>query len=268
MKKLNLLACGAVAALLASAAVYAAPDTTGPDVFSVTVDAVIKSGSTGKIIFEAKDDLSGITDFIGSCESVYSVASKTYAADITAVCGMVKPEGKDKYSLDLRVGQWVVPGKYSLRFDPKQIISDKAKNRARSGDAVNLVFEVVSDGHADTTGPEVSNVSIASPIKAGTTGKITFEATDDLSGVTDFIGSCESVYSLPARADAADITAVCGMVTSEGGNKYSLVLRVGQWVAPGKYALNFNSQRIIFDKAKNLAKSGPNLELVFEVTND
>ena len=104
-----------------------------------------RAGTTAKVIFEAKDDNSGIMEFQGGCSPVKSLDSKVSVVGFEALCSMVRHEAGDYYSMEVRVGKWVAPGVYSLAFDPKVVISDKAGNKAQDTHVRVFQFEVTAN---------------------------------------------------------------------------------------------------------------------------
>ena len=224
-------------------------DTTPPSVSCIGFDKMsYAAGEVGHLEYLATDSVSGITDFEGNCWGIDSAsgASQFYA------CSTVEHLGGDLYRVEFDVGEFVEDGEFFLS---SASIHDKAGNGfdlyaeyadpTYEGTQIAVARTTVAASATDTTPPEVSSIAFDSSVYApGTTGWIEYQATDELSGITDFEGNCWSIDSASGNTSLS----ACGTVESLGSRIYRLPFEIDPYVEKGQYFLR---SATLHDKAEN-----------------
>jgi hypothetical protein len=114
--------------------VGAQTDVTPPVVFTIGFEASsYAAGSTGYVVYTAADDISGITDFEGTCWTIENAEGTT----TLAACGDVESLGDDTYRVPFDVDAFSDTGTFSLlRADVHDAAGNYLELDALFGDAV------------------------------------------------------------------------------------------------------------------------------------
>jgi hypothetical protein len=215
-------------------------DTKGPIVSDVKVDGDFKVGDN-KLLLRITDDISGVGDSINPCG--YFQHSEKNSSTVT-VCGGLKPVGDDWYETNVSVSKFVSSGSYGLYgLD----ISDKAGNSTRWSAPNSFKINILNDNPEDLKGPFVSELKVDDKdcsLHVGGKGKLWFKAQDDISGISEFKGSCDYFQS----SDASSTIYVCGNIKNEENDWYSIEFEIGDFVTSGIYSMHSFS---VSDKAEN-----------------
>lgn len=247
----------ALTAYLASQAHALNPPSPGGPFFSVTGDAdtqapvvsearfqgPLVANKPGKFMFKAKDDVSGITDFQTACSAIVSESQKT----TISVCGQVKAEGNDWYSMEITPGKFVEKGRYRIQ---QFTIEDKAGNATTWKSPKPIVVQMSNPAKPDLAPPQVRDVKLDSMMLAGSRNRITFRATDDLSGIADFQSVCSSLTDAVSKARIS----ICGKVVQEVNPKdqYSIEFDLPKTLPAGTYRMTEFS---LSDNAGHITKT-------------
>jgi len=206
------------------------------------------AGETGFVEFRATDDVSGIGEFQGSC---WSATTLSEASDII-LCGHVEPLGGDLYRLEFEVGEFVENGTFYLNYI---YLGDEAGNAALYYAEPGEPFYEDTDVAVQTTtiGQAITDVDAPvvygfefdqSSYARGDVGYVEYVATDGLSGVSDWEGSCWSAESASGNSEII----MCGHTESLGGDRYRLAFDVGEFIETGEFFLGY---AVVSDMAGN-----------------
>ena len=228
-------------------------DVTPPVVHEFRVDGEWIAGQKNRFYFRATDDYSGVSDFMGTCGS-FSTADRNYTRGIL-LCGTIIALGNDWYAIDVDVSPYVQPGEYTLR---NFSLEDKARNSidlwSRDGyyDGQNSVripefkIRVNNSARVDVTPPVLHEFRVDGEWIAGQKNRFYFRATDDYSGIRDFMGTCGS-FSTADRNYTRGMS-LCGTIIALGNDWYAIDVDVSPFIQPGEYTLRSFS---LEDKARN-----------------
>ncbi len=210
-------------------------DTTPPVIHQVEFREPLEAGKEGRFFFRATDSGSGIPDFKGNCSSL---VPKNGGPDVS-LCGAIKNEGGDWYSMAVKPGQFAMNDRYELK---SFALSDRAGNYAEWKGSVHTA--VINNGKQDKTPPELHEMKLDGKLAPGKKAKFMFRASDDVSGITTFKGGCSSLVP----KDGGPSISICGKITKEPGDWYSIEVDVGEFAVGGEYTL---SEFSISDEAGN-----------------
>ncbi len=232
-------------------------DTTPPVITALRVDNPIwQAGATQRVYFQATDDVSGIDlthSFVNGFQSGdYEHNNMLFLP----TRGPIKAAGNNWYYSDVEVGKYTRPGDFYLygislndRAGNSFFITINTTNTGYDLEPYTptplpaLKVQVVNSGEADTTPPVVKSLRVDSNVwPTGSTQKLYFEATDDLSGV--YISEADARPALHGAFNCTDnklnqTIFVDGKIQHELGDWYSIEVKVNPYFASGDYELQF-----------------------------
>lgn len=225
-----------------------AEDITPPEIISLKLEpSIIEEPTKGRLIIEAKDDMSGIDHT--TCQEL--VAQTDFKIP---VCENLNKIEENKYSIDFTVGPYAPNFKFYLKHFT---LRDKAGNTLHLAydkyiDAVNYIETTikvptlqVKTQNPDTTKPNLTRVVFDNPVvEAGSDLRTIITATDDLSGIKlDLF----ALHLFPEGTQSSQIS-IKGKLKSLGNNRYMNTYNIPKEAESGKYSI---FMLVISDNAGN-----------------
>ena len=227
-------------------------DVRQPEILELRMDKrTWKAGTWNKLYIRARDDVSGINVRKIECGGLESVEAYKGGAFRTKECRNPKHERGDWYSIEMLAGKFLPSAEYFL---PYISVQDNASHglslsnqngqyetyrdgkKAIWGPVVRV--QVRNDGRADVTPPMIHEIRVDSNVwKTGTTQRLYFRATDDLSGVA--VGTNTYGYIVPVeKKEERRALYPDRAIHHLGGDWYYTEVQVNAYLEGGEYYLS------------------------------